>query len=324
MAPSYPVVETPQQWGAIFTQPEIWRPMIREIWRRHGLGIVERIEPGFAGSNAVFIVNEKRVVKIFAPFWAQDAPRELEAYLLLAERPKLPVPRVVVHGVIEAAQRWPYMVLTRLPGARLGEVWPRVSASDRLIITRHLAEMIRILHATPVDRITTMDARRGAWIAFIRRQMAGAVAYHRRQGSLPEHLLAQLPDYLAGAQPLFPEDFQPRLLHCDLTRDHLLLTERDGRWRISGLIDFGDVQVGHIDYEWVALHLDLYDADRTWTRTFLRAYGEAWPVDERFSRRMMAYALLHRFSDMRPFVQRLGGPERVRSLEEMERALWRI
>ncbi len=322
--PSYPVVETLTQWRPIFTRPEVWRPMIEEIWRQHGLGLVEQVVPGFAGSNAVFIVNEELVAKIFAPFWAQDAPRELEAYLILADYPELPVPRVIAHGTIEAEQHWPYMVLTRLPGVRLGDVWPSVSPADRLAITCHLAEIVRTLHAVPTDRITAMDIRREAWVEFIRQQIAGAVAYHRRHNSLPEHLLAQLPDYLASAQPLFPPDFQPTLINCDLTRDHLLLVEQDGHWRIGGLIDFGDVRVGHIDYEWVALHLDLYDADCAQTRAFLRAYGWEQVVDERFSRRMMAYSLLHLFSDMRPFVERLGGPERVRSLEEMEAALWRI
>jgi hygromycin-B 7''-O-kinase len=184
--------------------------------------------------------------------------------------------------------------------------------------------MVQTLHSVPVGRVTTMDTRREAWVTFVEQQATGAVAHHWRNGSLPEHLLAQLPDYLAGALPLFPPDFRPTIINCDLTCDHVLLTEQDEHWHITGLIDFGDVQVGHVDYEWVALHLSLLEGDRDLLRAFLRAYGWEQVVDERFSRRMMAYSLLHLFSDMRPFVERLGGPERVRQIEELEAALWRL
>ncbi len=320
----YPIIETLNQWRPIFTQAAVWRPMIEEIWRRHRLGAVEQVEPGFAGSNAVFVVNEDWVVKIFAPFWAGDASKELEIYYILADYPDLLTPHVIAHGTIATTQEWPYIVMTRLPGLRLGEVWPHVPLANRLAIMHHLAEMVQTLHAVPTGRVTTMDIQQEAWVAFVERQMAGAAAHHQRNSSLPKHLLAQLPGYLADALPLFPSDFRPTIINCDLTCDHVLLTEQDGHWHITGLIDFGDVQVGHVDYEWVALHLSLLDADRDLLRAFLCTYGWEQVVDERFSRRMMAYSLLHLFSDMRPFVGRLGGPERVQRIEELETALWRL
>ncbi|MCS7222020.1 MAG: hypothetical protein RML36_05720 [Anaerolineae bacterium] len=47
-------------------------------------------------------------------------------------------------------------------------------------------------------------------------------------------------------------------------------------------------------------------------------------MDKRFSQRMRAYSLLHLFSDMRPFVERLGRPAWVRQIELLESKLWRL
>ena len=44
-----PMIETLSQWGPIFTRPEVWRPLIEEIWRRHRLGAIDTVEPGVTG-----------------------------------------------------------------------------------------------------------------------------------------------------------------------------------------------------------------------------------------------------------------------------------
>jgi hypothetical protein len=39
---------------------------------------------------------------------------------------------------------------------------------------------------------------------------------------------------------------------------------------------------------------------------------------------MLAWTLLHRFSDMRDRIQRLGGPDAVPRLEHLQAALWGV
>ena len=50
--------------------------------------------------------------------------------------------------------------------------------------------------------------------------------------------------------------FKKVLLHGDITRDHLILTEKNRSWSISGVIDFGDARIGHPYYEFVVPLLD--------------------------------------------------------------------
>lgn len=312
------IVDTWQEWCRVFNKVETWRPLIGEIGRRTGFSASE-VRPGYGGTNAVFILDERVVVKIISPFFRNDYQRELEVYHLLEQDHALPTPRVLGEGTLEGAQPWSYMVLSLLPGERLGAVWPQVPREDRFAIARELGQFTRLLHVRPVDGIASMDTSREAWVRFVGSQTERAVEYFHEQG-VPSHLLDRLPEYLQEVQPLCPSQFEPCLLNCDLTDEHGLLSLVDGHWRITGLIDFGDAEVGHADYEFVAVNLGCLWADRALLRAFLEGYG--YSLDERFNQRLMGYSLLHRFADMMHWVDRFGGPGEIRSWEQLRRHLW--
>jgi hygromycin-B 7''-O-kinase len=279
--------------------------------------------PGFPGSNAVFVVDGALVVKIAWPFERADFCRELELLRLLAPyRKTLLTPEVVCDGVIEGGPDWPYFVMEFLPGERLGEVWAQVPRADRIAIAEHLGRIVRALHEVPLEDITTLETSPTAWARFVERQAAECAGRYRREGGLPLHLIEQLPVYLAGARPLFPANLTPVLLNGDVTEDHELLSLADGHWRITGFIDFGDALVGHAEYEFTCVHLWTFGIDAELTRVFLRACGwDGWQA-ARFSRRMMSYCLLHPCFRFDSWMARFGGPEHVRSLEELEDRLW--
>jgi hygromycin-B 7''-O-kinase len=312
-------------WSRIFTDAAYWRPLIEEVWRRHGLGHPREISPGFPGSNAVFVVDRALVVKIAWPFERAGFYRELELLRLLAPyRATLLTPEVMCSGVVAGEPDWPYFVMGFLPGERLGEVWAQVPRGDQIAIAEHLGHIVRALHEVPLEGITTLETSPAAWIRFVEEQAAACAGRYRREGGLPSHLIEQLPAYLAGAQPLFPADFSPVLLNGDVTEDHELLSLVDGHWRVSGCIDFGDALVGHNEYEFTCVHLWTFGGDAELTRAFLRAYGwDGWDA-ARFSRRMMACCLLHPDFRFDSWIAQFGGPEHVGSLEELEDRLWGI
>lgn len=320
----YPVIHTRTEWGAIFIDPVFWRPLTDHIIQLHDLGPIKTMRAGYPGSNAVFIINETYVVKIIAPFFRQDFDREIDMYRILGRHPDLTIPSLVASGTVEAVMDWPYMIVTYLPGERLGDVWMDMSFDNRLDIVAHCACWTRLIHETPLADITSLSQDRRDWTLFLQTQIAGYQGHHRSM--LSESLLAQIPDYLADAEPLFPDTAPLCLLHGDLTCDHILVSLRNGHWQITGLIDFGDVEIGHIEYDFVAAGLDLIAVDQAMRRTclkhFLDHYGHH--LDARFSHRMMAYTLLHRFSDIRPWIDALGGPNQIQSLEQLEEALWQV
>lgn len=319
--PLFPVIHTRAEWSRMFTDPTVWRPLVEHIIAQHSLGPVETMRAGFPGSNAVFIINDTWVVKIIAPFFRADYAREIEMYRLLGSHPDLIIPELIADGTVHGETDWPYMVITCLPGERLGDVWPNIPDDDRLEIINRSARWTRIIHDLSLSNLSALSTDRSHWSAFLQTQIAGCAAHHRPV--LSDTLIEQIPDYLAAA-PLFPETTPLCLLHGDLTCDHILVSLQHNRWEVTGLIDFGDAETGQVEYDFVAVGLDLLAVDKpmrhTYMTHFLSAYG--YQPDTRFSRSMTALTLLHRFSDLRPWINDLGGPEQVKTLEQLETYLW--
>lgn len=334
------------RWGDIFTDPAVWRNVVAEILDRHGLGPVTNLRAGYPGSHAVFIVNEALVVKIYAPFWEQTAPVERDLLAVVAGAGIVPVPQVLAEGSYHAAgHEWPYIVMDFMPGERLGDVWPSLPQQARARVAAQLGAILRRLHSLPHEAESDASARTQPWLAtlrrdwdgFLERQIAGAVAHHRRRESLPPGLLAHLANYLAGARPLLlapapgsqtsrPWIGRPQilfLLHGDLTADHALLRV-DGKdvWSVSALIDFGDARLGDPVYDFVAVSVEFMHTDPAALHHFFAAYG--WPDaprDPAFRRKLTALVLLHEFSDMRRLTDFLGGAKNVRELADYENAV---
>ncbi len=322
--PSFPAGGTLAEWARVFTDVELWRQAVSEICRRHALGSAPEISAGYPGSNAVFVVDHRWVVKIAWPFDRTGFHREVELLELLEPyRETLLTPRLVAQGTLDGDPGWPYCVMARVPGQRLGDVWPTLRPSERLDIAEQLGVWVRALHAVPMmPPFRSLDSTRAGWERFIAARGAACVGELAARGSLPAHLLAQFPGYLAAAQPLYPPDLTPVLLNGDVTEDHVFLSQNGARWEISGYIDFDDALTGHAEWELAPVHLAVFGCDATLMRAFLQSYGwDGWQ-GERFRRRMLAFCLLHPWFDFRPWIARLGGAEHVASLESLETALW--
>src|SRR2546423_325899 len=77
----------------------------------------------------------------------------------------------------------------------------------------------------------------------------------------------------AAAAPLYRPDFRPAIVTGDIHGAHLLVDDRSGRWRLSGLFDFDDAQVGHGEYDLAAAGLLIFSGQASRLRSFLRGYG---------------------------------------------------
>lgn len=283
------------EWGRIHTDVGYWRPVVRQIGQDTGTAAANVVEASYPGTCAVFVVDRQVVVKIYPPFLRRDFRRELEVYQLLGGYSAIPLPYLLAQGVYAGEEEWPYLVLQFRPGQPIRELYPLLAPMNKEAIGRHLGRIICAIHDAPLTSLQHFDTRPSAWADFIAQRRAACPDELRQQTSLPESVIAEVPGFLAAAGPLVASDFRPRLLHADLTEDHLLL-ERQGReWRIAALIDLADAEVGAPEYEWVALWFSLCGRDRAMFTATLHAYDPTIRLDETFCQRMMAHTLLHRF-----------------------------
>jgi aminoglycoside phosphotransferase (APT) family kinase protein len=233
------------------------------------------------------------------------------------------LPRLLADGIYRDQIDWPYLALQFCPGQPIREVYQILKPENKVSLAHALGRMLRIAHDTPLTNLVTFTPQPEAWQKHMEERRNLCLDEARRQGMLPENVLAEVALFLASVAPLISADSSLNLLHADLTEDHLLLVEQDNEWQISALIDWSDAEVGAPAYEWVVLWFGACNRDPAMFREVLRAYDPALRFDDAFQCQMMAYTFLHRFGAgiIADTLRRVGQPS-IYTLAELQNWLW--
>jgi hygromycin-B 7''-O-kinase len=316
-----------EQYSRLFTDLEMWTPYVRHALARHALleeGAVEHlaVRTGVPGTCPTFIAGERWVVKFFGRLFdgAASFAAEREAGRLAGGDPQIRTARLVAQGELgEGSWPWPYLVFEYIPAGSIGEVMPHLVFAERLRAARDLGEMIRRLHALPLESSTVFPNNHTAHLHLLEAQRVGAAERHQQWGCLPRRLTEQIASFLPPAEALVDAQRPPHLIHADLTRDHLLGRLENGRWTSLALIDFGDAMTGGLPYELGALHLDLFQGDARLLAAFLDAYQLPHQQRAGLPCKALAAALLHRFNLFEDLREQAAA---VESLEALAEKVW--
>ncbi len=293
----------------------VWQQAAAVICARHRLPYASlRRSP--QGENIIFFVDDAVVIKIFAPFRGQYR-REAAALEFAHGKSGIETPEIVHTGELEG---WPYLVMTRLAGIPMREVWSSIETRERLEIVSRLGAAVRELHAHDAP-LSEPDLNRD-WRDFIERQARTCVERQRACGANPQWL-ESLPAYITARLKMLLTGDRPVLLHGDVHPGNVLLAERGGRWQVTGLFDFGDSFCGFHEYEFVAPGVLMVQGNRDLQRAMLLVYGygEA-QLDLNLRARLMMLTVLYECSDLRKYALRLA-PEAIHlTLDALEAAIW--
>ena len=256
-------------WAAeIAVDGALAKALIEDQFRRLLPAIVEPLGAGW--DNSVFRVNGQFVFRFPRRAVAVELIQtELRCLPLLGPRLPVPIPIPVYAGQPSPSYPWPFAGYSYLSGRR----FPRgeIDLAERRRLAPAIAEFLRALHAIPptdlpagaipFDTIARLDirSRREATesrLTFL--QTAGVI-------SRKEPILSIL-----DSAPEPPAAHSPVIAHGDLHVGQLLVTEQGG---LAGIIDWGDLHVGHAAVDLAIAHQLLPAA---WQDTFLSDYG---PVD---------------------------------------------
>ena len=322
-----PAFTSTREYGQQFTDTTFWRPYVEEVCRRHGLAPCERVSVGLPGTQPVFLVDGRWVVKFFGDLFGGEEAFALErdVFTLAARTPALDVPRMLAEGRLfdtGEAWRWPYLVSALLPGQQLVAVYDQVPADDRAALATYTARQLHALHHLPLGETGALRRDWAPFAGWIARQHTTCAERHHTAQILPGHLVAQIPAYLPPVAELLDTASPPRLLHCDLNADHLLVELRNGRWAPTGIIDFGDAKVGDVLYELVALHIGMFRYDTRLLAHFLRDYGVDDGMRRDFVRRAMSYTLLHEFDVLHNLFDQLPELRAAPTLGVLAERIW--
>lgn len=255
-----------------------WRPAIESIAAEHGGGALTQMPESTA---LVALLGDDRVLKLYPPFLRDHCEFERAALVHFAGRLGLPTPRLLGQGEREG---WPYLLLSRLTGRPLIQVWPGLSEAQRLQALRDIGSLAAQAHALPVAPLAALAP---AWPAFVQQQRGRCAGRQQRTG-LPAHLLAQLPAFLAGPLPIGPG--------VVLTGEYTPMNLMWGGATVSGMFDFGDGLIGPREYDWLGPLCFLAAGDAARVQALMAGYGAMLDADLR--QRLLRLLLLHRYSNL--------------------------
>lgn len=260
------------------------------------LGVADEPQRYPTGSLPVYAAGDL-VLKLFPPVYIDEFP--IEAGVLSAVQGRLPVPTPRVHGTGEF-EGWGYVLMDRLRGRSLSEAWDDLTPAGRERTADELGAALAALHRLPVPRIDDWDPE--DFDEFERDQRAGCAGRHKALG-LGAEWAEQIPAFLDDVDLTVD---RPVLLHTEIGRDHLLV---GGDGALRGLFDFEPAIRGAAEYEFVGVGCFVAEGDAAFLGRTMRAYG--YPdgaLDREWRRRMLGWTLLHRYSNLGRYLQRLPGP----------------
>ena len=313
-----------------FTDAAYWAPFVSLVGERHGFDITDDPHSGLPGTFPTFIVSDRWVVKFFGPLFDGLTCFQVEqtASQLLPSQ-KIPVPTLLASGHLfpsgSADWIWPYLIYEYIPAPSIGEVYSQVSYRSKLTLSRELGFLLQRIHRLSLPAGSSFSPNWQSYQTFLTRQISGCQDRHATWGSLPEHLLSEIPGYLLHPSDLIPFNLTPSLIHADLTRDHLLgYLLPGGEWKLQAIIDFGDAISGDLFYELVVLHLEIFDTDLHLLRTFLEAYQPSSFHRQDFVRKAMNLTLLHVFDPFCILYERHPELRKSSCLDELASRLWNV
>jgi hygromycin-B 7''-O-kinase len=286
---------------ALHDDPAAWRAVVASIAAEHGSAGVEPIEEG---TVLVARIDGQRILKVYPPFLRDHFEFECAMLAALQGRLALPTPQLLATGTRDG---WPYLLMSRLVGEPLTASWPRMDEDHRLALLDALGALAAQVHALPVGDVVQ---RAPDWAVFVQGQRERCGGRQQRTG-LPPHLLAQLPDFIAGALPEGP----PVLLTGEYTPFSLFTVDN----RLAAMFDFGDGLVGPREYDWLGPLCFLAAGDARRCARFMHGYGAALDPGSRL--RLLRMLLLHRYSNLPAQIAHPGW-QQAATFEDLAASIW--
>jgi hygromycin-B 7''-O-kinase len=310
-----PVINSFEEYEKFKSNTTLLEKIAQVIINRHQLAN-EPLALFTEGTNIVFAHGKHTVIKIFPPIHNDSFQTEKIVLQHLQDKLSIATPKLEHVGEIAG---WPYLIMTRLQGTLLEELWKDLNHGNKIIIMQELGALIREMHALPTQGLETIDCH---WQAFIEQQITQCVTQHSAN-KLPENLLQQLPDYLKSVKEFLPKIRPPALLTGEYTPMNLVVKKISGVWHINGLIDFGDCMLGMPEYDLLGPGAFLIQGDKQLLKEFLIAYGYTTEtMTPALSRCLTALMLLHRYSNLNIQIRIANWQSKVSTLNELEQLVW--
>jgi hygromycin-B 7''-O-kinase len=308
-------VDSTRYWQELYRQPlAFWQTALDRIMVEQQL-VSSTWTRAALGRNIVF-VSPTAVIKLGPPIWQGEMQREAAALSTVAGRLPVATPVLLAVGELDG---WGYLVQTPLRGTNLRAIWAELDAADRAALAYQHGILMAALHAIPLHHVPA--SLMFDWQTMLAAQRAECVSEMQRAG-VADALVQQIGPYLDATRW---DNDPPVLLHGDLTHLNMLVAEQAGSWRITGLIDWGDVKIGSRMHELISPGVHMYQGDAATLHAWYRGYGWAQHATAaRDQHQIMVRAMLYYADDFARLIQIVLGAAQCQDWQAMAAAFWQL
>ena len=284
-----PPAETIEQFHDLDLRDPAFAHAAREILSRLNKPVTTTTFPS-NGSLPVVFADDVAAIKFFPPVFRDAFETETKALNFLPQRT---VPKLLNSGGFE---NWQYVLMSRLSGHSLKDLWASLSPEQQQSACHEIGKSLRQIHDMNLSSEFDLDS----WTRFLSTQKQACFARHEMLG-LSEELLKQIPSFLESVSLSWP---RVSFLHTEVMRDHVFFENSDGQITFQGFIDFEPSMVGAAEYDFASVAVFVSSGDRKALRSFFEGYGNLdQALNHDFRRRIMAYTLLHKYSNLKWYLQ---------------------
>ena len=275
----------------------------------------EVLTPFTTGTNLVVDLDGRLVLKLFPPLYRAQFVSERASLRVLDGRLSLPIPRIVAENERDG---WSYLILTRQNGVLASDVWSALDETEKKRVLAGVGRAIAEVQSVSPGELLAIEP---GWSDFLDKQAARCIERHRRQG-LSQRFLDGIAELLPDIPSIVPRDAPPVILTGEWIPENLLLTKESGEWKLSALIDFGDVMTGWREYDLLGPSTFMCAGSAARVASLMEGYGlQMNAVDAAMRRRLLALLILHRASDFRNIdIEHWG--RRADQLIDLEAIIW--
>lgn len=296
-----PEISSFEQFERLDTRESAFLNAAQEICKKENIQ-TSLFEFAKSGSLPVVMIGSTHVLKFFPSIFADEFKNESDALLLL-NRNSIPTPKLYQTHTL---QNWHCILMSQLPGQSLKKIWPDLNPAEKQQHTHSLGEQLRKLHSLTIE--DTESKKR--WSDFITTQKKNCSAQQEKK-KLSDHWLKQIPDFLANVEL---SGGRLSFLHTEVMSDHVFFE----KGQFSGFIDFEPSTIGAPEYDFASVGLFVTGGESLVLRAFFSGYGNLELAQQKkFRRRIMAYTLLHRYSNLNWYLQFMPKADRLEKLADL-------
>jgi hygromycin-B 7''-O-kinase len=270
-----------------FSSLELGVDLASEIAHNHGYPEMPVRIP--EGSSLVFKIGSAHYLKLTPPFLGDSIEAEILAAKVIGSQLSFPTPYLVAEGNV---RNWKYLISRNVPGEQAKNVFGKMDSENRLMFAADIGASIKAINS--IDS-KGFERDFGPWDKYLRSCLESQKSIHLSRGN-SEAWSDKIELFVAKYAVHLRALSRAKMIHADLNHEHLLLSQKEGLWRLSGIIDFADAMNAPIEMDFVLPIICFFKGKAEYQKVMFESAGVIPRFEKSdYSNGMMALALQNRF-----------------------------